>query len=77
LPRFYFDIDEDGVITPDEEGIECGTTAAVRETAIDALPGLAAELAMPRDRHVLRIAVRDQTGKPVFHASLIVEAAWQ
>ncbi|NDV85475.1 hypothetical protein GTW51_02050 [Aurantimonas aggregata] len=77
LPRFYFDIDEDGALAPDEEGIECETRDAVRETAIDALPGLAADLAMPGDRHVLKIMVRDEEGEPVFHASLTVEAGWR
>jgi hypothetical protein len=76
VARYYFDIDDNGVFVPDEEGIECETKEAVREAAIDALPKMACDALPDGDHHVISISVRDRADKPVFHASLTLDAEW-
>jgi hypothetical protein len=76
MAKYYFDIDDNGLTVPDDEGIDCKTLAAVREAAIDALPRMACDALPDGDHHVISISVRDQTDKPVFHASLTLEAGW-
>ena len=41
MPRFYFDITEDGETFRDEEGVALSTAAEVRDAALDTLPTLA------------------------------------
>ncbi|HEX2017547.1 MAG TPA: hypothetical protein VGO17_01285 [Aurantimonas sp.] len=77
MPRYYFEIDDNGVMTPDEEGIECETLASVRDAAIDALPRMASDVLPDGDHHIITILVRDQAGRSIFKASLTLEAGWQ
>ncbi|MBB4001618.1 DUF6894 family protein [Aurantimonas endophytica] len=77
MARYYFDIDDNGLTVPDDEGIECRTLAAVREAAIDALPRMACDARPGGDHHVISISVRDQANMLVFHASLTLEAGWR
>ncbi|NDV88819.1 hypothetical protein GTW51_19170 [Aurantimonas aggregata] len=74
MARYYFDINDNGLSVPDDEGVECGNLAAVREAAIDALPRMACDAVPAGDHHVISISVRDQADKPVFQASLTIDA---
>ncbi|MBB4000991.1 DUF6894 family protein [Aurantimonas endophytica] len=75
MARYFFDIDDNGLFAPDDEGVECETLDAVREAALDALPRMACDV-QHGDRYVISICVRDQADNPVFQGSLTIEAGW-
>ena len=76
MARYFFDIDDNGLLVPDEEGIDCASRPAMRATAIGALPGLASDAPDMGERHVIQITVRDQASKPVLLATLTREVGW-
>lgn len=43
MPRYFFDIEDNGKLTVDEVGLELLTEQAVRDEAIRALPSIAQE----------------------------------
>ena len=77
MTRYFFDV-HDGGSMPDNEGIELGGIDAARKEVWNTLPALAAgreaggEMACQ-----LRMDVRDDRGKHVFHAALtlVIEPA--
>ena len=76
MARYFFDIDDNGTLVPDDEGIECASRPVMRETAIGALPGLARDAHDMGERHVIKITVRNQASKPVLLATLTREVGW-
>lgn len=76
MARYFFDIDENGTVVPDEEGIECASRPVVRDMALGALPGLASDAPTTGKRHVIKITVRDQAREPVLLVTLTREVDW-
>ena len=77
MPRYYFDVQDGDHFVRDEEGIDCGSRAAVRDAAIGALPGMASDVLPDGDAHDIEVLVRDETGCCVFKASLSLKSGWQ
>jgi hypothetical protein len=67
----FFDIDDDGDMRRDDEGMDCPDIDAAREEAIQTLVGLARDI-LPHDgkHRTIAIVVRDLADKKLFKASL-------
>ena len=76
MPRYFFDV-HDGYVTHDEEGTELPTVEAVRKTAMNILPKIAAdEIPMDGDRRHFVVLVTDDEGHPVYSATLTYTGMW-
>ncbi len=76
MARFFFDV-HDGTFSRDEEGVELAGIDAARTQVWDTLPMLAAQRKADGNMACqLRMDVRDESGKHVFHAALafVIEA---
>jgi hypothetical protein len=69
MPRYFFDVVEDGTTFPDEEGLEFSDLDAARADVLRSLGELAREK-FHRDRQSLIIRVRNGGEEPVWTASL-------
>jgi uncharacterized protein DUF6894 len=66
---YYFDIDDNGSVFPDEVGTECSGLDVKRE-AISALVGIIGESLPDGDHHRLEIKVRNDSGTVVLRLAL-------
>lgn len=76
MARYFFDVDDGERRTLDRDGHEMVSPAAMRREAIGALPAIAADALPDGDHRVFQVRVRDEGGRPVFHASLTLAAGW-
>ena len=77
MPRYFFNV-HDGGNLPDQEGVEFDNLDDVRKEVWNTLPMLAAHRAPNGDMACqLRMDVRDESGKHLFHAALafVIEPA--
>lgn len=74
--RYFFDVDDGERRTVDRDGHELASRAAVRQEAVAVLPAVAADVLPRDDRRTFQVTVRDDDGRPVFHASLTFAAGW-
>jgi hypothetical protein len=70
---YYFDVDDNGTVYPDDQGTDCDTFARVKEEAIRALVEMIQERLPDGDRHRLTIKVRNDSGGVVLQVSLNFE----
>jgi hypothetical protein len=71
VPRMFFDIDDDGDLRRDEDGMDCPDIGSAREEAIQTLVGMAKDI-LPSDGHhrTFAIVVRGDDDQQLFRASL-------
>ncbi len=77
MPRYFFDV-HDGKSIPDHEGVELDGINAARKAVWDTLPAMAAQREADGNMACqLRMDVRDEDGRHVFHAALtlVIEPA--
>ena len=77
MPRFFFDV-HDGTFSRDEDGVELADIDAARKAVWNTLPAIAADRQANGNMACqLRMDVRDESGKHVFHAALtlVIESA--
>jgi hypothetical protein len=77
MPRYFFDV-HDGKILIDEVGLELPNADAARKEVWNTLPAMAAQREADGDMACqLRMDVRDESGKHLFHAALalVIEPA--
>jgi hypothetical protein len=77
MSRYFFDV-HDGTFARDEEGVELGSADAARKQVWTTLPAMAADRASDGNMACqLRMDVRDESGKHLFHAALafVIEPA--
>ena len=74
MPRLFFDIEDDGNLRRDIEGIEIADEAAARSEAVQTLVGLAKDW-LPRNgkRRTITILVRTGDDRHLFKAALSYE----
>ena len=76
MKRYFFDLRDGDVISPDEEGMESPDIEAVQEEAARSLADVAKDAVRSRGRHVfghwMAIEVRDEAG-PVLQAKFTFE----
>jgi hypothetical protein len=77
MPRYYFDMRDEGEIAADEEGLELATIECVQEEAARSLADMARHT-VHRDgkRRLMAIEVRDDRG-PVLQARFTFEVGRQ
>ena len=71
MPRYFFDVHEDGNIQRDEDGVECATLKAAIMQAKRVLPAIAID-EVPRDgdHKNYMVVVTDKDGRAVYTAAL-------
>jgi hypothetical protein len=77
MPRYYFDV-HDGTFACDEDGIDLTNVDEARKQVWNTLPMMAAQRPPDGDMACqLRMDVRDESGKHLFHAALafVIEPA--
>jgi len=77
MPRYFFDI-HDGTSIRDDEGVELLDLDAARKAIWNTLPAMAADRQADGNMaYQLRMDVRDESGKHLFHAALafVIEPA--
>ena len=76
MPRYFFDIDDGDVCSPDDEGLDLSGPWEAREKAIDVLPDVARDVLPDGNRRDMITSVRDQSGTVLFRAKLSLVAEW-
>jgi hypothetical protein len=77
MPRFFLDV-HDGTFMRDDMGVELQNADAARKAVWNTLPAMAAQREADSDMACqLRMDVRDESGKHLFHAALafVIEPA--
>ena len=77
MPRFFFDV-HDGTFMRDEIGVELQNADAARKAVWNTLPAMTSQREADRDMACqLRMDVRGESGKHLFHAALafVIEPA--
>jgi hypothetical protein len=69
MPRYYFDVHDDGTVTRDDAGVEVADLRAAETGAVKALADMARDMIVGVDRRRLRIDVRNDEG-PAFTVAL-------
>jgi hypothetical protein len=71
MPRFFFDLQRDGIIEPDRDGVHLPSLAAAKaeaaRTAIDMVRD-----AVPADTPQIVVSIRDEHGKRVHEVEALV-----
>ncbi|MBA1144792.1 DUF6894 family protein [Mesorhizobium neociceri] len=73
MALYYFDVDDNGTVYPDDQGTDCETFDRVKEEAIRALVEMIRDSLPNGDRHRLMIKVRDDGGGVVLQVSINFE----
>ena len=76
MPLFFLDIDDGQRFIRDEEGLEFPSREAMGEAAMQLLPNIARDELPDRDRRTYRVSARDESGRPVFQATLCLASWW-
>jgi uncharacterized protein DUF6894 len=77
MPRFYFDVFDGEITTPDKIGLDVEDgLERIRDLAVDALPDLAREKLPDGDRAEFTVTVRDEDGSDIFRAVLSFRVEW-
>ena len=77
MPRFFFDIHTDMMVTRDDDGIELPNVAAVQQTAMTVLPAIASdESPAEGDQYRYVVVVSDEHRRPWYSATLNYAGAW-
>jgi hypothetical protein len=70
MPRFYFDVSDCGVMSPDDEGLVLPDLKAARKEALATLGSIAKDELPDGNRREFVVSIRDGSPKPVLVASL-------
>jgi len=62
LPRFYFDVQEDGKVSSDQLGVECADLGAAECEAARGAADIARDRLQKGDVHEIVVGVRDEHG---------------
>jgi hypothetical protein len=60
MPRFYFDVLEDGDSVSDQDGVVAAELAEAERDAAQAVVEMAADFELNGSRHDLQVLIRDQ-----------------
>lgn len=73
MPRFRFDVSDNGQLMPDAEGLELPSLEAARREALATLGSIAKDALPDGDAREFIISVRDGQPDPVLTASLLLK----
>jgi hypothetical protein len=70
--RYFFDVHDGDHLTPDVEGVVCADLDEAAKEAVITLPEMAKDVVPDGDYRELVVRVRDEAGKEVLRASLVL-----
>jgi hypothetical protein len=73
MPRYFFDLYDDGHFTPDYTGIELESVEAAKEEAKRTLPDIAKGELPNGDRRDFVIVVKDEVGRELLRVTLSLD----
>jgi hypothetical protein len=73
MPLYYFDTCDGQTLLPDEVGLDLPDAASARDAARRGLADLARETVVFGERHNLAIKVRNEEGRILAEARMVVE----
>lgn len=76
MPRFFFDVHDNGLLNPDDEGGEFVSREQGQEEAIATLTTLAKDKLPQRDDNVFSIDMRDAAKQVIYTVSIVLTAHW-
>ena len=76
MARFYFDIDDNGLLVRDNVGSEFPTLEAVRNEAISTLSDVASEAPFGVSQKRCAVLVRDDLNRPALRVTLTLNIQW-
>ncbi len=76
MPRYFLDLYNGDGLTVDREGQVFDTRERLRREAIRILPDIVRDEILEGDRTAITVKVRDENGRQVFEASLVVSSGW-
>lgn len=76
VPRFFFDIHDDRPFLPDKEGTEFPDAQTARDKAVSTLAEIARYALPDGPKKPFVVAIRDESGTPVFRAAMSVVEEW-
>ena len=76
MPRYFFDIRDDGDVYPDEEGLDLADLRAAKVEAANTLAGIARDAGHSGGDNDVAIEVRSDGGL-VFHAAFVLHRSKQ
>jgi hypothetical protein len=77
MPRFFFDLQVNGQLQRDNEGVDCASMNGVRAEVMRFLPEFADEkVPTDRDHRAFVMHVRDGQGRPVYVATVTFTGIW-
>ena len=74
MPRYFFDVLDDGRLARDAFGVDLPDIAEVRDHAIGLLPDIARDELPDGERHDFACEVRNDAGRIVYRARLTLRA---
>ena len=77
MPRFFFDLQVNGRLQRDSEGVDSASMNDVRAEMMRFLPEFADEKALAdRDHRAFVLHVREEQGRPVYVATFTFTGIW-
>ncbi|WP_181167788.1 hypothetical protein [Mesorhizobium sp. B2-4-19] len=71
---YYFDVEENGELTPDRAGVECTDFNHAKKEAVRAIVDMTRDALPDGDHHELQLTVRDKSGAVVLEVTLNFDA---
>ena len=76
MPRYFFDITDQGEGGRDDDGSVHESPQAARKEAIGTLAHMAKDELPDGNAHDFTASIRDEDGKVLFRATLLLRAEW-
>ena len=73
MPRFYFDLDDNGITDADQTGVECKDINEAKIEAITAVVAMLRDALPDGDHHEMTIKVRGKDRSPLMLARVIFQ----
>ncbi|MBZ9695215.1 hypothetical protein LB524_17745 [Mesorhizobium sp. ESP6-5] len=76
MPRYFLDLYNGDGLTVDDHGQVFDSRERLRREAILILPDIIRDEMIENDRTAITVKVRDESGRHVFEASLVISSSW-
>ncbi|TPK05254.1 hypothetical protein FJ872_26300 [Mesorhizobium sp. B2-5-9] len=76
MPRYFLDLYNGDGLTVDGHGQVFDSRERLRREAILILPDIIRDEMIENDRTAITVKVRDESGRHVFEASLVISSNW-
>ncbi|MGY2991805.1 DUF6894 family protein [Mesorhizobium sp. URHB0026] len=76
MPRYFLDLYNGDGLTVDDHGQVFDSRERMRREAILILPDIIRDEMIENDRTAITVKVRDESGRQVFEASLVISSSW-